>query len=156
MLAPLQLPFPLRAVNALGASARRLGLDRRNLDPDRLIDAARQETGLNDFGPGPFRRELDILVESLEREAHLSFLGRSAVRNYLLDSLRIQLRIQDCFNRHPEIAAQPITAPVIIIGMPRSYDFTGRNALVTGGGYGPDVVASYALPDPVGAAQQEA
>ncbi|HQR04909.1 MAG: sulfotransferase [Proteobacteria bacterium] len=120
MLIPPRLPLPLRTFNTLGSAARALGIYRNRLAPERLIAAAQQQTLLTDFGAGPFLGEMEILVDALEREARLSSLGRILARDYLLKSLKTQLQIQDWFNRHPEIADQPIVAPVFIIGMPRT------------------------------------
>src|ERR1700733_15121352 len=41
-----------------------------------LMDRAQQQTGLGDFGADGFREGLEILVASLDGEAHLNDLGR--------------------------------------------------------------------------------
>lgn len=115
-----RMHWPIRAINGLGRAARGLGLCRSSLDPERLIAEAQRSTRLEDYGPGPFREELAILARSLEDEARLNTVGRAIARRSLLDGLEVQLRLQDWFNRHPEIAAQEIREPVIIIGMPRT------------------------------------
>jgi hypothetical protein len=103
----------MRATNTLGFS-------RISLQPDALIDAAKRKTGLHDFGEGPFRDNLDILVDSLEREAYLTPVGRLLTREVLITSLSKQLQLQEWFRRHPEIANEKVTTPLIIIGMPRT------------------------------------
>jgi hypothetical protein len=119
MLTPPTLPPPIRAFNALGRGLWQLGL-RGRLDPEQLIRAAQKNTGLGDFGAGPYRKDLDVLVDALEREAHLTSFGRFIVRRQLVEGLEIQLQVQDWFRRHPEIAQQKIERPIVIIGMPRT------------------------------------
>lgn len=112
--------FPVRTVNALLGRLQSAGIARADLDPERLIDQACSDTGLEDFGGGPFRPALEVLVNALESEARLTPLGRFVTRNVLLGGLTIQLRLQDAIRTHPEITARPLQAPIIIIGMPRT------------------------------------
>ena len=84
----LQQPRAVRAVNALGASAARLGL-RPRLGVDALLVAATKRTGLHDFGPDDFREGLQVLVESLEWEARLTTIGRVAARKRLIGLHRL-------------------------------------------------------------------
>src|SRR5579872_2154834 len=90
------------------------------LDENSLLATARQNTGLDDFGPEdwitPFRR----LITSLDEEANHNFLGRVMTRSDLLIYLEARLRIQDCYNRHPEIAEEEIAKPILILGQGRA------------------------------------
>jgi hypothetical protein len=113
-------PLPVRFINGTLQATRKLGFNKFSLDPDALIESARRKTGLDDFGEGPFRDNLDILVESLEREAYLTPVGRLLTREVLVGSLSKQLQLQDWFTRYPEIAQEKVTTPMIIIGMPRT------------------------------------
>lgn len=89
-------------------------------DADELIGAARQETGLEDFGPDDFREGLGILCESISGEARLNELGGFAIRDTLLAALRTRLSVVDWTHRHPEVASEPIDAPIVVIGMFRA------------------------------------
>ena len=113
-----QLPLPIRALNAAlsGSVGRRL----LHLDPDRLMQAARKRTGLDDYGSDYFIEPLHLLCRSLEEDAKLTALGRIIARNDILRLLGNRLRFVDIFKRHPEIARQEIVAPVFILGMPRT------------------------------------
>jgi len=95
------------------------------LDPAQVIAEARQQTGFSDFGGESFREGLGVLVDSLEREARLNAAGRQAAQHHLLRLLESRLRIEDWHRRHPEIAAQRVAGPLIVIGLPR----TGTTAL---------------------------
>jgi hypothetical protein len=96
-----------------------------SLIPDELITAAAAETGLSDFGGDTFREGLDRLTDALEREAQLTGLGQEIMRMRFVGHLSSRLRIQDTFTRHPEIDREQVTAPIFIIGLPR----TGTTAL---------------------------
>jgi hypothetical protein len=90
-----------------------------------LMDRAQQQTGLGDFGADGFREGLEILVASLDGEAHLNDLGRSSMDMQLVDLLANRLQVEHWYSLHPEIDAQEIVAPLIGIGLPR----TGSTAL---------------------------
>jgi Sulfotransferase family len=90
-----------------------------------LIDRATAATGLADFGGDGFREGLEILLHSAETEARLNARGRMALEGQVIDLLSRRLQVEDCYARHPEIGAQQITAPLMVLGMPR----TGSTAL---------------------------
>ncbi|HVO27165.1 MAG TPA: sulfotransferase [Candidatus Margulisiibacteriota bacterium] len=97
----------------------------RALDGAVLLDTARHDTGLGDFGDPSFRVGLDILTDALEGEAQLNDVGRMAYTGQILGYLQERLRIEDWHQRHPEIDAQVIEAPIFVTGLPR----TGTTAL---------------------------
>ncbi len=93
--------------------------------PDELLDAARAETGLDDFGDDSFREGLEVLVRALREEATLNDIGEMAIRQRIVGHLGQRLQIEDWYRRHPEIDGEPIDAPLIGLGLPR----TGSTAL---------------------------
>jgi len=90
-----------------------------------LLDRARQDTGLEDFGDPGFHEGLERLVHALDTEARLSASGQVAIDALLVNRLSNRLRIEDWYRRHPEIDDQTIVAPLIGLGLPR----TGSTAL---------------------------
>lgn len=92
---------------------------------DELIDAARAETGLDDFGDDSFREGLEILVRALRDEANLNAGGEMVLELLITGYLGQRLQIEDWYKRHPEIDDEPIAAPLIGLGLPR----TGSTAL---------------------------
>ncbi len=96
-----------------------------SLEPEALIGAARAQTRLSDFGSESFREGLGRLCSALEREAELTAAGRAATGHRLAHLLATRLGVVDWRRRHPEIAAQPVEAPVFVVGLPR----TGTTAL---------------------------
>lgn len=109
-----------RLLNAAGRVAERLGFPAAALDEASLIEAARKETGLDDFGSEGFRRGLCTLIEGLEREARLTPLGRMGARREIVTHLANRLRILDYRRRHPEVAAGEIRQPLFVLGLPRT------------------------------------
>ncbi|MEO8604359.1 MAG: sulfotransferase [bacterium] len=85
-----------------------------------LLDGARAATGLDDFGDPTFRDGLDVLTESLARDAELNGLGQMAHEYTLGSLLNERLRVEDWHRRHAEIAEQKIGDPIFITGLPRT------------------------------------
>lgn len=92
---------------------------------DVLIDEAMQETGLSDFGPGDFRVGLDVLLDSLERDADLSPATDAEVVRTFRRRLVNRLEVEAWYRDHPEIEQLPVRGPIDINGLPR----TGTTAL---------------------------
>lgn len=112
-------PKAIAAANALGRVADKAGV-RPSLDPESLIAAARRKTGLQDFDDESFREPLAVLTESIEAEAGLHPLGRFVMRDRLVGLLATRLRVHRLFRDHPEIADEPVEAPLIIAGLQRT------------------------------------
>jgi hypothetical protein len=92
---------------------------------DELIDEARKDTGLDDFGGDSFLEGLEILVRALRTEARLSARGDAALHRMIVGKLGQRLQVEDWYRRHPEIGAEVIVAPLFGMGLPR----TGSTAL---------------------------
>lgn len=90
------------------------------LDEGSLLDTARANTGLEDFGDDSWREPFRILLDDLERHADLHLVGRLMTRSDLLIHLEGRLRVIDWYKRHPEVAKEKIDAPVFVVGLPRS------------------------------------
>ncbi len=90
-----------------------------------LLDTARAATGLADFGDDGFRKGLERLVESADREANLNAAGRAMFDGQAVMLLMRRLEIEDWYARHPEINEEAIVAPLMVLGLPR----TGSTAL---------------------------
>ena len=93
--------------------------------PSDLLTAARDATGLDDFGEDTFLEGLECLLRSLRTEARLNASGEYTLRELIIRLLSNRLSIEDWYRRHPEIADEPVERPLITIGLPR----TGSSAL---------------------------
>lgn len=90
-----------------------------------LIETARKQTGLEDFGGDDFREGLEMLTTSLDREAALNAVGEHAITERILLHLKQRLQIEDWYRRHPEIDDEAIVQPLFGVSLPR----TGSSAL---------------------------
>jgi len=91
-----------------------------DFDPPSILDAARAETGLDDFGPLDFVERLEILCDAVEADKAMHASGRAGVYLLFLRYAKVRLRIQDTLHRHPEIHDEVIDRPIIVAGLPRS------------------------------------
>jgi hypothetical protein len=92
---------------------------------DDLIVAAREQTGLEDFGDDSFREGLEILVRSLTDEAELNAAGEGFIYPRIIGHLGQRLQVEDWYRRHPEIDEVELAPQLIGVGLPR----TGSTAL---------------------------
>ncbi|ADP81325.1 sulfotransferase family protein [Pseudofrankia inefficax] len=92
---------------------------------DHLIEQACERAQSSDFGPDGWREGLEVLVESMNREASLNELGEGVNALRLTENLVSRLEIEKCFKAHPEIADEVVDRPVFGLGLPR----TGSTAL---------------------------
>jgi hypothetical protein len=86
----------------------------------RLLDVAKRQTGLDDFGVDSFREGLEILVNALRREANLNARGEAVLRDRIVGHLSQRLQVEDWYRRFPEIDEEPLVAPLIGISLPRT------------------------------------
>jgi len=87
--------------------------------------SASRITGLTDFGPDDYTDGLAVLLESYQRDAGLTPLGRKMSRGMLRGALTSRLLSQAGWQAHPEHAAVRIERPIFVTGLPR----TGTTAL---------------------------
>jgi len=85
-----------------------------------VLEAARRQTGLDDFGDDGFRPRLREWLASADEDAELGPLGRATVFANCARVLANRLRLEDLVKRHPEILDVTLEKPIIIAGLPRS------------------------------------
>lgn len=91
----------------------------QKLDATSLMQQARAETGLNDFGDRWFETPLNVLVDHVNRDAGLVSPDSSAgVR--IQSALSDRLKLVQYFKDHPEAAEERIDLACAIIGLPRT------------------------------------
>lgn len=90
------------------------------LDAAELINTARRNTGLDDFGPDDWREPFELLLNAINKEADLHLFGRLWTRQDLLLLLEGRLQIEETYRQHPEIEDEVIDRPVFVAGLPRS------------------------------------
>jgi hypothetical protein len=115
---PTSLPAHLlRAADRLAAL---FGIARRLPAAEQLLAAARERTGLADFGDVAVLEPLRVLLAAFEAESELTLFGRIGARWDLARYLVNLLILRERETRLPEILGQLIEQPIFITGLPRS------------------------------------
>lgn len=110
--------FYVCAVNGLG---RLLGAwGKKPMRGERLLEKARRQTGLEDFGEPSIEEPLFHLISSMEAEARLNLVGRLSTRQDLLRLLINRLRLEADRKLNPAIDEVAIQRPIFITGLPRT------------------------------------
>ncbi len=91
-----------------------------DLSEQGILDEARAQTRLSDFGADDFRARLQIWLRALSEDSDLGPIGRIGCRRDIVRYAVNRLRFEDLLRRHPEILEVEIRAPIIIAGLPRS------------------------------------
>jgi hypothetical protein len=92
-----------------------LGFEAKSLEQE-----AQRRAGAGDFGDPAYAEPLRRLLAALEREADLNPAGRIGQQERIVGLLANRLRSEECVRRHPEILAERISAPVVIVGLART------------------------------------
>lgn len=90
-----------------------------------LIDDAKRQTGLDDFGGDSWREGLEVLVRAALTEARFNDYGEQSFFASVVKPLVNRLQIEDWYRRHPEIDDQDVEIELVGVGFPR----TGSTAL---------------------------
>jgi len=86
-----------------------------------VLEDAQRHTGLTDPGPEDlWRPGLEVLLRSLQTEANLSPVGRWFARGQLVDLMGNRLQLVEAWRARPEVLAEPIERPIVIVGLPRT------------------------------------
>jgi len=90
------------------------------LSVENILDAAKQQAGLSDFGAMDFVERLGVICEALNEDADLTALGRVTNFTFLTRYATQRLRLEELYRLHPEIEDIEIEKPIVIAGLPRS------------------------------------
>jgi hypothetical protein len=90
-----------------------------------LHEAAARSTGLEDFGDSSYRANLQAYLAALDEAGRATDAGRATLLAQVQGLLESRLHLQAGLKAHPRVRANPIVAPVFILGLPR----TGTTAL---------------------------
>ncbi|MDP3676683.1 MAG: sulfotransferase [Novosphingobium sp.] len=91
-----------------------------NLDTETLLSAARDQTGLADFGDPSFHEGLEVLVGALNTEARLTETGSQRVGASIVATLANRLQVEDYLKQNPQLLDAPIEKPLFVFGLPRT------------------------------------
>jgi LPS sulfotransferase NodH len=97
-----------------------IGLRPRALKAGTLLQKARTQTSLTDFGDMYFLDSLERLVQSANAEARLNPYGRLMLEKLILQYLANRLMLQKARSEQPGVFGADIIPPVIVTGQPRT------------------------------------
>jgi hypothetical protein len=102
--------------------ARLEAAEQRPLDMsvDGVLDAAREQTGLDDFGPMDFTERLGFLLGEVEADANVWKLHKATFVGQCAQAAANRLLIQRYWLEHPESLEVTIDRPIDVVALPRS------------------------------------
>jgi len=113
-------PAAIAIANRVGRLLSGVGIGGKPITVDGVLSEARRKAGLSDFGDEGFLEPLEVLVDSINREAALNPVGHMIIRGRIVGVLTNKLVAHDTIERHPEILDIPIEAPIVVAGLART------------------------------------
>jgi len=113
-------PAAIALANRVGRSLWKLGIGGKPITVRAVLSDARRKVGLDDFGDEGFLEPLEVLVDSINREARLNPVGHMIIRGRIVGVLTNKLVAQDTIKRHPEILDIEVEAPIVVAGLART------------------------------------
>lgn len=93
---------------------------------DEVIEAARAQTGLSDFGDPAILEGLNVLLKAYAEEAGYSERGSQIAHAELVTQMANRMKVEAWLKDHPELLERPIEKPLFVFGLPR----TGTTLLI--------------------------
>ena len=90
------------------------------MSSEDLIERARAEAALSDFGPDGWREGLDQLVLAVARDVGSDAGTVAAIEGLITGRLVKRLKIEGWLANHAEPEPPPVEGPVVIVGLPRT------------------------------------
>lgn len=90
------------------------------LDRDRLLEEAFALAGADDLGEPTWSEGLDRVLDAFHTEARLSEVGVEVAAADVLTYVSNRAAITAWRKDHPDVAAGTVTAPIVIVGQPRT------------------------------------
>lgn len=87
---------------------------------DLLLHSAERQAKASDFGDDSFEQPLRRLLIALEDDAELHPFGRFYIKQMLVGLLANRAKLVALWEQHPEILQESVSAPLIILGLPRT------------------------------------
>jgi hypothetical protein len=90
-------------------------------DKDELHELAiKAANGLDDFGSSDYLKGLDVLLDSISKDSHLSPMGEMIAQSGFVGILNQRLRVHDHIKHNPQVLEEKIERPIFVIGPARS------------------------------------
>jgi len=111
--------FAIACINATMRLAERAGWYRGEIQPRRIMDKLRAQTGL-DWRDRSFEEPLNVLADSWNNEADLHPVGRMLMAMSTKVFLRNRLLLEAAWEANPAALDVPVRRPLFVIGLPRT------------------------------------
>ncbi|MGE4303018.1 MAG: sulfotransferase [Novosphingobium sp.] len=98
---------------------------------DEVIEAARAQTGLSDYGDPAILEGLEVLLKSYADEAKYTERGSQMAHADLVKWMAVRMKIEDWLAQHPDLLDQPIEKPLFVFGLPRTGTTLAINLLAS-------------------------
>jgi hypothetical protein len=85
-----------------------------------VLEQARRQTGLNDFGPPAFTERLGLLLGEVEADDNVWKAHKAQFVEHCVKAAANRLRIQHYWTEHPTSLEVAIERPIDVIALPRS------------------------------------
>lgn len=92
----------------------------KKLNVEELLQTARRQTGLSDFGPADFLEGIHVFIDALNEQGEVRDDRWNRLHAHMLRLLMNRLWFAKDLADHPEIADERIESPVIIVSLPRT------------------------------------
>jgi hypothetical protein len=116
----MQLPRAYKFLDSLGTQLEKLGISITQMDAQTLRQVAERAAGLNDFGDSYHQEGLEMLLQSIEKDADLHLFGKFGTRLIILNYMTQRLLFVEAQKQTPYVFRTNLNAPFIITGIPRS------------------------------------
>jgi hypothetical protein len=91
-----------------------------NFSTAELLQTAREQAGLSDFGPDDFMEGFSAFIASINAQGEISDRHREQFRVRMLRLLMNRLWFARDLAEHPEILEEDVDSPVIVLSLPRT------------------------------------
>ncbi|MFN8531830.1 MAG: sulfotransferase [Anaerolineae bacterium] len=115
-----KVPFYIRAAVGVTSVLDSAGVRLVDLDLEKLKAKAVQDTGFSDWGDPAFLQDMATVLDYAQRNKNASVISKITLRGDMMRRLTNYLKLQNAKKRHPDLITQPLKAPFIIVGLPRT------------------------------------
>lgn len=110
----------LKVANAVARVGEAVGLPLGRLDAASILDAARRQTGLEDWGDEHFLVPMQHVVQAVRNQERFTPLARVILRQTWIRAVCNRLWLQDWVKRHPQVVETRVERPIFVLGFPRT------------------------------------
>lgn len=119
----------LKVVNLLLAPAVAGRKKKVDTAIEKLVDNAEKETGAKAGEHREYIEDCRFLLNCYADEPNASFLGWTAILGDVQRRITNRLRVAKAIAERPEIEAEPIEAPIVVTGLPRTATTLAHNLI---------------------------